>query len=110
MRAGPVLLELGGGLLGDLADGEAGGVGGDDGAGAAMGGDAFEEAALDVEIFRYGFDDPIGFGAAGEIVFEISDQVMPCAAVSGVKNAAGRLIAARLPGRCGRCDCERADR
>ena len=36
MRAGPMLLEFGGEPGGDLADGQAGGVGGDDGAGAAM--------------------------------------------------------------------------
>ena len=73
MRAGPMLLKFGGGAGGDLADGQAGGVGGDDGAGAANGGDAIEELALDFEIFGDGFDDPIGFGAPGEIVVEIAD-------------------------------------
>ena len=74
MRAGPVLLKFGGELGGDLADGQAGGIGGDDGAGAAMGGDAIEQLALDFEIFGDGFDDPIGFGAPGEIVVEIADR------------------------------------
>ena len=36
MRAGPMLLEIVVEAFGDLADGQAGGVGGDDGAGAAM--------------------------------------------------------------------------
>ena len=73
MRAGPVLLEIGGGVFRDLADGQAGSVGGYDGAGAAMRRYAIEEFALDFEIFGDGFDDPVGFGAAREIVFEIAD-------------------------------------
>ena len=41
--------------------------------GRRCGGDAIEELALDFEIFGDGFDDPVGFGAPGEIVFEIAD-------------------------------------
>ena len=41
--------------------------------GRRCGGDAIEQLALDFEIFGDGFDDPIGFGAPGEIVFEIAD-------------------------------------
>ena len=41
--------------------------------GRRCGGDAIAGAALDFEIFGDGFDDPVGFGAPGEIVFEIAD-------------------------------------
>ncbi len=82
MRAGPVLLEIGVGLGGDLADGKAGGIGGDDGAGAAVRGDASQQLALDLQIFGDDLDDPIGFGAPGEIVFEIADGDASCRAGS----------------------------
>src|ERR1700685_4030214 len=68
-----MLLEVGGSFGGALADGQAGSVGGNDGAGTAMGGHAIKEFALDLEIFSDGFDDPVGFGAARQIVFEIAD-------------------------------------
>ena len=51
-----------------------------------------QQAALNVEIFGDGFDDPIGLGAPREIVFEIADG--DAAAVAGVKNAAGRAFCA----------------
>ena len=35
-------------------------------------GDAREQRALDLEIFRDDFDDPVRFGAEFQIVFEIS--------------------------------------
>jgi hypothetical protein len=73
MRAGPVLLEVGGGVFRDLVDGQAGSIGGYNSAGAAMRSYAVEEFALDFEIFGNGFDDPVGFGAAREIVLEIAD-------------------------------------
>ena len=66
-------LEVGGSVFGNLANRQAGGVGGDDGAGAAVGGHAFEQALLDLEIFGDDFDDPVGLGAPGEIVFEVAD-------------------------------------
>ena len=73
MCAGPMLLELFGHALGNEVDGEAAGVSGDDGAGFAKHRNAGEEFALDFEIFCDDFDDPIGFGDAGEVVFEIAD-------------------------------------
>ena len=73
MRAGPMALEIVGEAFGDLADGKAGGVGGDDGAGAAMRRNSLQQAALDGEIFGDGFDDPVGLGAPGEVVLEIAD-------------------------------------
>src|SRR5579859_366957 len=73
MCAGPVLLEFFGKAFGDEVDGKAAGVGGDDGAGFAERGDAREEIAFDFEIFGDDFDDPIGFGDAREVVFEIAD-------------------------------------
>ena len=73
MCASPVLLKLFGQAFGDEMDREAAGVGGDDGAGLAELGDARKELALDFEIFRDDFDDPIGFGNAREIIFEIAD-------------------------------------
>ena len=66
-------LELVGEAFGDLADGKAGGVGGDDRAGAAMRQNFLQQAALDGQIFGHGFDDPVGLGAPGEIVLEIAD-------------------------------------
>ncbi len=73
MRAGPMVLKLVGKAFGDLPDGKAGGVGGDDGAGAAMRQDFLQQAALDGQIFGDGFDDPVGLGAPGEVVLEIAD-------------------------------------
>src|SRR5581483_11574041 len=73
MRARPMALEFVGEPFGDLADGKAGGVGGDDRAGAAMRQDFLQQAALDGEIFGDGFDDPVSLGAPDEVVFEIAD-------------------------------------
>ena len=73
MRAGPVLLQFVGQALGDaVPTGQAGGIGGDDRAGLATCGDAREQRALDLQIFGDDFDDPVGFGAELQIVFEIS--------------------------------------
>ena len=58
--------------LGNAADGQAGGVRGDDRAGLANLRDAREQRALDLEIFRDDFDDPVRFGAELQIVFEIA--------------------------------------
>ena len=73
VRAGPVLLEFFGQALGDEMDRKAARVGGDDGAGLAELRDARKEFALDFEIFGDDFDDPIGFGDAREVIFEIAD-------------------------------------
>ena len=72
MRAGPVLLPFVGKSLGDAAHGQTGGVGGDDRSGLANFGDAREQCALDLEVFRDDFDDPVRFGAELQIVFKIS--------------------------------------
>ena len=72
MRAGPVLLPFLGQALGDAAHGQTGGIRGDDGAGLANLRDAREQRALDLEIFRDDFDDPVRFGAEFQIVFEIA--------------------------------------
>ena len=66
-------LELVGKAFGDLPDGKAGGVGGDDSAGAAMRQNFLQQAALDGQIFCHGFDDPVGLRAPGEVVLEIAD-------------------------------------
>jgi len=71
--ASPVLLEFFGHAFGDEMDGKAAGIGGNDGAGLAKLRDTGKELALDIEIFGNDFDDPIGFGNAGKIVFEIAD-------------------------------------
>src|SRR4029077_11742410 len=54
-------------------NGKAAGVGGDDGTRLAEFRDTGKELALDFETFGDDFDNPIGFGDAGEIVFEIAD-------------------------------------
>ncbi len=58
----------------DLVDGEAGGVGGGDGAGAAMDADTFEEGALDVEVFGDDLDDPVAVGDEAQVVVEVADS------------------------------------
>ena len=73
MRAGPVTLKLVVETRGNLVDREAGSVCADDRAGAAVSGDFLQQAALDGEILGHGFDDPIGLGAPGKVVFEIAD-------------------------------------
>ncbi len=54
-------------------DGQAAGVGGEDGVGAAVLRDLFEQSALDVEVLGDGFDDPVAVGDQGEIVVEVAD-------------------------------------
>src|SRR5260370_35178574 len=71
VRPGPVLLKIFRKTLGDQADGEAGGVGGDDGAGLAMREEAREQFSLDLEVLRHGFDNPIGAGAESKVVVKI---------------------------------------
>ena len=74
MRAGPVLLELIGQPFGNQVDGKARSIGGDDGAGSAELRNLGKQVALDVQIFRDYFDDPIGLRAMRQIVFEISNR------------------------------------
>ena len=74
VRAGEVLLKIGRAACGDFVHGDAGGVGGDEGAGAADGFEAGEQGALDVEIFGDGFEDPVSFGAKGEVVGEVAGR------------------------------------
>jgi len=69
-----MLLKVFGHAFGNEMDGKAAGVGRDDGAGFAELRDTGEEFALDLEIFSDDFDDPIGFGDAGKIIFEIADR------------------------------------
>ena len=57
---------------GDLRDGQAGGVGGEDGLGREMGQDAGQKRRFDVEIFGDGFDDPIALGEFGQVVVEVA--------------------------------------
>jgi hypothetical protein len=66
-------LQIGIGAGGDLGDGEPGSVGGHDGPRTAVRGHAFEKALLDFEIFGDGFDDPIGVGAPGEMIFKVAE-------------------------------------
>src|SRR5215475_16143335 len=73
MCASPVLLEFFWHAFSDEVYREAAGIRRDDGAGFAELRDEREEFALDFEIFGDDFNDPIGFGDTGEIVFEIAD-------------------------------------
>ena len=73
VRAGPVLLELFRQTFGDEVNGQAGGVGGDDGTGLAELCDFGEQAAFDFQIFGDDLDDPVGVGDARKIVFKIAD-------------------------------------
>ncbi len=73
MRAGPVLLKFFAHAFGDEMHGQARSVSCDDGAGFAKLGDAREQSFLDLQIFGYYFDDPVGVLAAGQIIFQISD-------------------------------------
>src|SRR5260370_41741718 len=76
VRPGPGLLKSFRKTLGDQADGETRGIGGDDGAALAMRKEAREQFSLDFEILRDGFDNPIGAGAEGEVVVKIPDANM----------------------------------
>ena len=71
--AEPGAAEIVGEAFGNFADGQAAGVGGDDGAGLADGFDFAQQGALEVEIFDDGFDDPVDFGELLQIIFEIAD-------------------------------------
>src|SRR6202011_707230 len=51
-----------------------GGIRGYDRAGTAVSGDLLQQATFDGETFGHDFDDPIGLGAPGEVVFEIADS------------------------------------
>ncbi len=73
VRAEPGAAEVVGESFGDFADGQAAGVGGDDGAGLADGFDFAQERPFEVEIFDDGFDDPVDFGEFLEVVFEVAD-------------------------------------
>ena len=78
MSAGPMALEIVVEALSNLADGQAGGVGGHQSAGAARGGDFLQQGAFNSEIFGDDFDDPVGFGAPGQVIFEIADGDARC--------------------------------
>ena len=71
--AEPVVANLIWHAFDDLVDGEAGGVAGDDGAGAAVLEDFGEEGALDVEVFGDDFDDPVAVGDEGKVVVEVAE-------------------------------------
>ena len=70
MRAEPMPRKSCVHLCGDLADRKATCVSGDDGVGASIGRYLLEKRALDLEILRDGFDDPIAIAQQIEIVFE----------------------------------------
>jgi len=71
--AEPGAAEVVGEAFGDRGDGQAAGVGGDDGAGLANGFDLAQKFALEVEVFDDSFDDPVDFGELLEVVFEVAD-------------------------------------
>ena len=73
VRAEPGAAEVVGESFGDFADGQAAGVGGDDGAGLADGFDFAQQGAFEVEIFDDGFDDPVDFGEFFQIIVEVAD-------------------------------------
>ncbi len=73
MGAEPVLLEVCVETFDDFVDGQAGGVGGGDGAGLAMPEDFFEEGALDVEVLGDDFDDPVAGCDQGHVVVEVAE-------------------------------------
>ena len=71
MRAQPVPAEVFGTALGDAMQGEAAGVGADDGARAAHGFDAGEQRLLDLQPLGHRFDDPVGLAQPLEVVVEV---------------------------------------
>ena len=73
VRAKPGPAEVVGESFGNFADGEAAGVGGDDGARLADGFYFSQEGALQVEVFDDGLDDPVDVGEFLQVVFEIAD-------------------------------------
>ena len=72
MRSGPVLLKIFGAAFGDQVNRQPGSIRCDDRAGFAYRFDAREKAALDLQVFGDGFDDPIHLAAPGDIVFQVS--------------------------------------
>src|SRR5690242_17163456 len=73
MRSGKVTAEIFAAALFNAANRKPGSVCGNERAWAAVRFDFSEECALDIEIFRDRFDDPIGFGAPIEIVFKVAN-------------------------------------
>ncbi len=71
--AGPVLLKFFGQAFGDEMNGKTGSVGSDDGTGLAELRNFRKQIAFDFKIFGDDFDDPIGIGDAGKVVFKITD-------------------------------------
>ena len=74
MRSKPAAAEVLGETFGDLADGQAAGIGGDDRSRLADLLDLAEQFALEVEIFDDRLDDPVNFGELLEVVFEVADR------------------------------------
>jgi len=81
VRAEPVASQLHGHAFDDLVDGQAAGVAGDDGVGAAMLLHLVEQRSLDLHVLGDHFDDPVAAGDQGEIVVEVADGDQTCAVV-----------------------------
>ncbi len=62
---------------GDLCDGQAGGVGGEERVRRKMRQDAREQRRLDFEIFGDSFDDPVALRELGQIVVEVAGSDEP---------------------------------
>ena len=73
MRAEPAAAEVVGEAFDDFRHRQAAGVGGDDGAGLANRFDLAQQAALDLQVFDDGFDDPVDLGELLEIVLKVAD-------------------------------------
>ena len=71
--AKPGAAEVVGEAFDNFRDRQTAGIGGDDGAGLANLLDLAQQAALDLEIFDDGFDDPVDIGELVEIVLEVAD-------------------------------------
>ena len=108
VRAEPGAAEIVGESFGNFSDGQATGVGGDDGAGLANGFNFAEQGAFEVEIFDDGFDDPVDFGELFQIIFEVADgdeagerRVHECGGLRffcGVESGGGNLVACHRAG------------
>ncbi len=72
MRAEEFFLALDWQCDGDLRDGQAGGVGGEERVRGEMRKHAGEQRGFDFEIFGDGFDDPVAVGELGQIVVEVA--------------------------------------
>ena len=72
VRAQKMLPELAVETLGDLRQRDAAGIGGDDRARRAHGRHAAPQGALDLQILRDGFDDPVASADAAQVVLEIA--------------------------------------